>query len=894
MFKTKYTGESSSTKRDINPFRIVNKNSSPKRVIKIPLRFSMLKSKTKYKVFIQNDDANEFEEITQFCTPYGKSIEDNKEVKIFDDFVSNDNGELYIMVKPYGTNNVSLDNSDWDKHWRFVNKKTGVADVGRKNFVIVEASRVQGADNRDLKTKVATGSISPIALSSETDPKTRQRKVNQQIRFNYIQTFFVDPNKVNNSQTIDLTDVTLYFRNKPFRDRNNSNRKNPGATLALIDVENGEPVPTRQYEDSITHVNWTYITPSTDATAQTIFTFKSPIRLETGRFYALAVSFEDDDYILWTSKTGHLLVNSQELSPGASDEHRGSLFERTNVDVIVNNNNFDKVFTEKSDRDLKFDIHAAQYDLQQAAESDIDLVNINQEFLRITDTTNKWHGSEFVYRNASPETGTVSVSATGLTLTGSGTLFESVLRRGMKVVLDDGTSTVNGTGRQVVTIATVLSNTEATIQTPAQLTMSGADLIKSPVAQVDHYDINSRLLFLKKSTATATDNLYFDVGDTIVGVDSDETATIEEVAAFPVSLFSTNFDLSLPNEYSVTGSYQLTEKDGNTLTIVSESDSAGVNFFQPNYVRDYNAVIASRSLEAKNDGSLFDEDGNPDTPDGKSFRLKLDFDFEGEGDFSYRSPMIDISHISLSTRQWSINSNTEGEHTNNGAALSKHISKRLSLSEGQVAEDVRVIQNAYRPNGTDIKVYAKILNNEDPEPFDDKNWTELQRISGNSLFSEKDDYYDYREFEYSFPSEIPVDTTLAGSVETESGNAVIIGTGTTFTSLSVGDVIKLYSPLFDSNYGFFSIQAIGSDTQLTLNEPITNNNIVGTGFKIDTVTTPKTAYLNPLNSNVVRYFGGEGESYDGYSIVAIKTILLSDDGLVVPRVDDNRIISVSA
>lgn len=890
MSKVKYTGVSSTTERDVNPFRISNGNSLPTRVVKIPLRFSMLRAKTKYKIFLQNDDGSRFEDISQFCTPYGKSIADNNENKIFDEFVSNENGELFLMVKPYGTDNVSLDNTDWDKHWRYVNLKTKSADVGRKNFVIVESSRVEGVDNRQLKTKIASGKISPISLSSETDAKTRARKTNQQIRFNYIQTFFIDPNKVDGSQTVDLIDLTLYFRNKPFRDRNNSNRKNPGATVALIDIENGQPVPARQYEDSITYVPWSYITPSTDATAQTIFEFKSPVRLETGRFYGIAVSFEDDDYILWTSKTGHLLVNSSELSPGSSPEHRGNLYTRTNVDTIVNNNNFDKVFTEKVDRDLKFDIHVAEYDLQKAANSDIDLVNINQEFLRITNTTNKWHGSEFVYRSATAQTGTVSVSAGDTVLTGVGTSFITQLRANSSVVL------VQGNSRQVVSISNVISDTEARLLAPAILSMTGASLIKSPVAQVDHYDINSRLLFLKKSTAIATDNLYFDVNDTIIGVDSGETATIQEVAAFPISAFSTNFDLALPNEYSVTGTYQLSEKSGNTVTIISEENAGDVNFFQPNYVRDYRAVIASRSLEAKNDGALFDEDGNSTSPDGKSFRLHLDFEYTGGGNLSYRSPLIDLKHISLSTRQWSINNSTEGEHTNNGSALSKHISKRLVLSEGQVAEDVRVIQNAYRPIQTDVKVYAKILNNEDPEPFDDKNWTELTRIAGDNLFSEKDNYQDYREFEYSFPTTIPSDTTLDGTVSTNSGSDVITGTDTAFeVDLTEGDVIKLYSPFFENNYGYFSVVSITSNTEIVVNEPITNNDIIGEGFKIDTVTTPKTAFLNPLNSNIVRYFGSSGESYDGYSAIAIKTILLSEDGgLTVPRVDDNRVISVSA
>lgn len=878
----KHTAETSKTKRDFNPYLLSSKYAGAKRPIKIPLRFKNLKSKTKYKVFLQNDEGTRFEDITKFCTPFGKSIRDNNDVQFFDEFVSDDTGELFVQVKPFGTDNVSLDNSDWDKHWRYITTKTGAVDVGRKNFVIVESSRVAGATT-DEKIKILTGRSFPASLSNETEPKTRQRKIKQQLPFDFIQTFYVDPNKVENSPTVDITDVTLYFRNQPFRDRNKSNRKNPGVTVALVDVEDGVPVTDKQYEDSVVTQAWSFITPSSDASAQTVFTFKSPVTLEAGRFYGICIMFDDTDYILWQSRRGFVLVNSEEISPGPGKEHRGTLYERTNAQATVADSSFDTVFTERKDSDLKFDIHFAEYDLD--SDFDIEFVNINQEFLEISNTTNGWFAGEHVYKDVANTETSVSIAAGENTLIGMGTTFTNSLSRDLKVVLDDGSN------KEVVKVLRVISNTEVRVTESSRFTMSAAGLKVTPVAEVDHYDLNSRLLFLKKSSATSSN--FFDDGDTIIGIESNESATIDRVASFPISLFSTNLDLSLPNDYRVTGTYQLSEVNGNTVTI--NSNETDVNFFQPNYVQDYDAVISSRSLEARNEATLFDQDEDPSTSDAKSFKFSLDFQYDGTESYSYRSPMINMNHVSLATRQWRINNDATNEHTNNGNALSKHISKRLTLAEGQEAEDIRLIQNAYRPLGTDIKVYAKIINTEDPESFDDKNWTELKRISGENRFSEKDNVADYREYEYSFPDVIPSASTLDGSVTTSSNSAVVTGSGTSFTSdLSSGDVIKLYSPFFENNYGFFSIVSVDSNTQLTLNEAITNNDIVGTGFKIDTTETPHTAYLNPLNLNVVRYFGNNGESYDGYSTVAIKTVLLSEDSLLTPRVDDNRVISVSA
>jgi len=879
----KYTAESSTTQRDFNPYLLSSKYAGATRPIKIPLRFKNLKSKTKYKVFLQNDEGTRFEDITRFCIPFGKSIIDNNDVAFFDEFVSDNTGELFIQVKPFGTDNVSLDQSDWDKHWRYITTKTGAVDVGRKNFVIVESSRVAGATT-DEKVKIFTGRSFPASLSTETEPKTRQRKVKQQLPFDFVQTFYVDPNKVDNSTTVDITDITLYFRNQPFRDQNKSNRKDPGVTVALVDIEDGVPVTDKQYEDSIVTKSWSFITPSSDASAQSVFTFRSPVTLEAGRFYGICVMFDDKDYILWQSRRGFVLVNSEEISPGPGKEHRGTLYERTNAQSTLADSSFDTVFTERKDSDLKFDIHVAEYDLN--SDFDIEFVNINQEFLEISNTSNNWFAGENVYKDVANTETSVTANAGEFTVTGTNTTFKSTLSRDLKVILDDGNN------KQVLKVARVVSNTEIQVTESSRFTMTSAGLKVTPIAEVDHYDLGSQLLFLKKSSATSSN--FFDSGDNIIGVESNETATIVRVASFPISLFSTNFDLNLPNDYRVTGTYQLSEVNGNTVTINSNEND--VNFFQPNYIQDYDAVISSRSLEAKNEATLFDQDEDPSTSDAKSLKLKLDFLYDGEesGSTSYRSPVIDMSHVSLATRQWRINNDATNEHTDNGNALSKHISKRLTLSEGQEAEDIRLIQNAYRPLGTDIKVYAKIINTEDPDSFDDKNWTELTRISGENQFSEKDNVSDYREYEYSFPTEIPTTDTLDGTV-TLSNTAVVTGVGTTFTSdLSSGDVIKVYSPFFEDNYGFFSIVSVDSDTQLTLNEPTTDIDLTGTGFKIDTTETPHTAYLNPLNLNVVRYFGQNGESYDGYSSVAIKTVLLSEDSRLTPRVDDNRVVSVSA
>jgi hypothetical protein len=66
------------------------------------------------------------------------------------------------------------------------------------------------------------------------------------------------------------------------------------------------------------------------------------------------------------------------------------------------------------------------------------------------------------------------------------------------------------------------------------------------------------------------------------------------------------------------------------------------------------------------------------------------------------------------------------EALGNGPIMaSRYISKTVVLADGQDAEDLVVFLTAYRPQGTNIQVYGKVLNATDSDPFDDKSWTPM-------------------------------------------------------------------------------------------------------------------------------------------------------------------------
>ena len=331
-----------------------------------------------------------------------------------------------------------------------------------------------------------------------------------------------------------------------------------------------------------------------------------------------------------------------------------------------------------------------------------------------------------------------------------------------------------------------------------------------------------------------------------------------------------------------------------TYALNSETPTYKLN--APNHA-PYNAIILSKSIEALNSGNLYT--ANTAGTVGKSSVIKLRYNYKDSGDgrdyITYSAPTLNISQLNLVTHRWNINNDATNEHTNQGAALTKHISKSLTFKKDNAAEDVRVIANAWRPRGTDFKVYAKIINSLDPAPFDDKNWTELQRISGENLFSAENNKNDYKEYEFEIPTMPPSQDTVDGYITTSQDSTAITGIETNFTSLiSAGDIIKLYSEEFPDNYQIFSVATVTNDTSLTLNEPVANVNIVGEGFKIDTLQTPYTAFKNPDNYGICRYYDEDGVPYDTYNEVVIKIVMLANSRSLVPRIDDYRVIGVSA
>ena len=112
------------------------------------------------------------------------------------------------------------------------------------------------------------------------------------------------------------------------------------------------------------------------------------------------------------------------------------------------------------------------------------------------------------------------------------------------------------------------------------------------------------------------------------------------------------------------------------------------------------------------------------------------------------SPAIDVEKATSYVINNLVNNVSTGEtSTSGGDAAARYITRRVTLTENQTAEDLNVFLTAYKPDKTNIKVYYKILNSLDSDDFDDKSYVEMSQntnVGVNSVEKKLDDFIEYK------------------------------------------------------------------------------------------------------------------------------------------------------
>jgi hypothetical protein len=250
-----------------------------------------------------------------------------------------------------------------------------------------------------------------------------------------------------------------------------------------------------------------------------------------------------------------------------------------------------------------------------------------------------------------------------------------------------------------------------------------------------------------------------------------------------------------------------------------------------------------------------------------------------------------------------INNDYTGEETNTGNAYAKHLSTQIAFNG--LAEDIRVYLTVYKPAFTDFECYVRIQNSTDTQQFTTENWTRLHLVDGssNNQLSSATDITDYVQLTYGFQPYPNSAFTLAGTANVGTNTFIVTGQGTNFTAnLVTGSMIKLYTPLFPSNYMITTVNTVTNATQIIVNDNINGNTSLGgnpniansSGLAIDVITFTHQGFNNALNENVVRYFNSSLIKWDGYNNLQLKIVMLSSKLSYIPRLNAIQLIGVSA
>jgi hypothetical protein len=702
--------------------------------------------------------------------------------------------------------------------------------------------------------------------------------------FNYIQTFYVNPQTVANAPEIMLTSIEVFFKSKPQLGATISGANAPGVNVFICEVESESPIESKQLKNSVKLITYDRIATSQDASAATVIGFDTPVRLATGKYYGLVIKFNDPAYDLWQNVSGDRLVidgqTTSSLSIGSRGTHGGKLYIPTNTTS----------HRHLSDRDLKIKIKVARF---TANDITISLVNKDYEFFTIDNTnTGAFTGGEYVYQNIANATGTVTVSSSANTIVGVGTNFTSGLL-GSKVVIQSGGAT------NVLEVTGVTSTTLITVDRFPSFSASSIGYKLPPVATAYYIDYPKNTLILKDSTANAS--VKFEVGGgRLYGERSGATANIATIDRYPVDNFKPSFLVGNPSGSSFTLNYRI----ANSANQLSTS-STNINLLQMNDSTDVGYIL-SRSVEVDTSKSsnLFGTRRKSvvanlniavTTPEAQRFAVP--FATTRELDFYFYQNDINNTYTETRTVGLSSIANYDTETGPNGLAKSKYLSKIINFAQDKYAEDISVFLSGYRPANTEIRVYAKIHNAADREPFATKAWTPLVLKDNVDRFS-SDNPNDIYEYQYGFAQYPEIQTQPIPGTATITYNSNTITTTSNHTAtLTAGDLIRVRDPDF-GNHEVFVVSAVTSNTIRTYRN-ITTSSLVSSGVTrsdilVDKLKYRNTAWNNIENDNTVRYVNSAYVEFDRYTSMQIKIVLLAEKTHVVPKVESIQVIGVSA
>lgn len=291
--------------------------------------------------------------------------------------------------------------------------------------------------------------------------------------------------------------------------------------------------------------------------------------------------------------------------------------------------------------------------------------------------------------------------------------------------------------------------------------------VNDPMGILQEYDTVNDTLVIDSSTGGFTANTAINIyRPTNMNNPSAVNASTLIATSKIVSIDNIEYSVVVPNISSTTLA-------GTNISYHYKGRSAA-NIQDANW----KSVMSEAELEMVDQIRVIRSKSNRSAPDVRGASIRLELNSTNR----YVSPVVNLRKRSLYAIDNIVNNDITDEHTRYGKGLARYISPAITLAEGQDAEDIKVLLTAYRPSGTDVHVYLKILSGDDPDQFYDKLWTKLDLTEGVGMYSSTTDVNDYREYGYS----IPTTEEMQGTAFLNAGNNGIVqyrnSTGAIFVS----------------------------------------------------------------------------------------------------------------
>ena len=666
------------------------------------IRFTATRMKPNTRVYAYFDD----EKVSDYCTPTNSSFVDTGVEGAA--LVTDSSGNLYGKFRLPNDTNLKF-------------------RVGTKRFVLKDIS--DPITQADLVTTTGHGDFTsnPLEITMRgTDVNmqipqfSQQTVVEKQVLHTVAdgdrswwdpiaQTFTVNISGTNDG--VFITKMDLYFGKKD---------STLPITLQIREVVNGFPTETI-VPYAIKTLPASSVNTSADASTATTFTFDTPVFLKNQTDYAFIVipGGNSDQYAVWTAQLGgsdvfrpNTIINKQTYS--------GVLFSSSN----------DKTWNPIQDEDIKFTMYRAEFSTSTGT---VYMENSDQDYFTIDNIDGTFRVGESITSES------VLTVANTSTLTVGQVLKSKAAYDGAAIT---NTNFANGAILQIV------DNT------------AGATVVK--LAAIGTFP----------NTSTASAYNIYDGAGTLVGT---TTAHQANAASGTVSFFygpKNKLYVSSSTGYFANG-YVRGQKSGAQCRVVTVDDLQ-MNSVVPKLPEiKYNKTSAGWAVRSTSSAGAISSDwvnvtlGEENnfydnekkvysvsnesslTPVGgstKSFVLRGTMSTTD----SHVSPVIDTTRANAIILGNNINNDNTDEHKEVGNASVRYISKKITLADGQDAEDMVVYMNAFKPVGTDIQVYARIINGEDGEAFTDKDYTPLTQITASNTYSSGFDGRDIKEFEFGF------------------------------------------------------------------------------------------------------------------------------------------------